>query len=199
MCIQFAKGRCTDGDYCRFAHDLGDLRQQEIVTTEHNVQVTGTDNNDIKFKEDCKDNQHIKNVNMDSEKSNKPDINLRKEVHSSEYEEETAKIDKTPIYDPTQYRYNYLNPFYFYSINNFPIHSSVTINNAMPFFNYITINNNSTNKMPTGEYAEDFAHSSHFNSNNVEEQNHRNFDEENYNFEKGKHKNDSTNDKEERK
>ena len=28
MCIQFAKGKCQDGEYCRFAHEMGDLRVQ---------------------------------------------------------------------------------------------------------------------------------------------------------------------------
>lgn len=34
-------------------------------------------------------------------------------------------------------RYNHLNPFFFYSINNFPIQSYSETHQSMPFFNYI--------------------------------------------------------------
>ena len=172
MCIQFAKGKCKDGDRCRYAHHIDTLRKtnSEEHHGEHGSHVDPSKT--IYFEEDKTDRNDITESKSKNPKHTFNIYNLRKEVHSSDYESD-EKDDKEKFqYNPTQHRYNYLNPFFFYSFNNFPVYYPVTVNHTMPFFNYITINNNSNdnnnNSKPTPpkEYVNE---SNQFNSKSNDE------------------------------
>ena len=170
MCIQFAKGKCKEGDLCRYAHHIDELRK---TNSEEHHEVQGSHVNPSKtiyFEEDKIGHNDITRSRSKNPKHTFNVYNLRKEVHSSDYESE-EKEDKGKFhYDPTQHRYNYLNPFFFYSFNNFPVYYPVTVNHTMPFFNYITINNNGndTNQKPAPPkvYVDE---SSQFNSKSSDE------------------------------
>ena len=45
---------------------------------------------------------------------------------------------------PAKFRYNYINPFFFYTINNFPIQPHSRGNHPVPFFNFTKNNINNT-------------------------------------------------------
>lgn len=143
MCIQFAKGKCKDGELCRYAHNVDELRgdksEKEEQTVETNYQAK-----QIIFEEDNIGNPYdkFKASKLPTSEAHK----LRKVVHSSDYEDEQEEDQSSGQYDPTQHRYNYFNPFFFYSFNNFPVYYPITVNQTMPFFNYISINNHNNDK-----------------------------------------------------
>ena len=168
MCIQYAKGRCQDGSHCRFAHSIDELRQNMDENKTVVDEKVGIHKN-FMFDEDRPSGinkpkpvpvHHKTAINSNS---------LRKVVHSSDYEDEAEAGPTVPEYDPTNHRYNYLNPFFFYSFNNFPVYYPMNMNQTMPFFNYISINNNSNNQPQVNFQYKNSDESSQFNSKSSEE------------------------------
>ena len=169
MCIQYAKGRCTAGAMCRFAHSIDELRTHD---DNHKTVVNEHKPNTVKFAAFEEDKQtHIERPKPPQTKTSTGSNNLRKIVHSSDYEENEELAEHKPVStcDPTHHRYNYLNPFYFYSFNNFPVYYPASINQPLPFFNYISINNNSNNQPNVTIQYKNSEESSQFNSKSSEE------------------------------
>lgn len=164
MCIQFVKGRCQDGSLCRYAHSVDELRKIHDDGYEAKApEPPSHPSKHIVFEEDKVQPNSSRETADPSIKATFNVYNLRKIVHSSDYENEAEEGQKLSQYDPTQHRYNYLNPFFFYSFNNFPIYYPVTVNQTMPFFNYISINNNKEERHPKPGFHKNSDESSQFN------------------------------------
>lgn len=144
MCIQYAKGKCQAGRHCRYAHHASERRKIEssldgsFHSDESRVRKPVYSTH---FDEDLK--SRSPKTREFAQKSRVEDSNkgLRKVVHSSDYEDEAYRENDHHIGATEQHRYNYFNPFYFYSFANFPVYTPVTVNQTMPFYNYISINN----------------------------------------------------------
>lgn len=125
LCIQFEKGMCKSSEHCRYAHGYAELRKlntssdsdekepvKETLTRRNGNNGPCFKNN---FYSECSDSLSV----------------------SSEQSYDELMERKSPMLYPAKFRYNYLNPFYFYTINNFPIQHSVSLNQTVLFFNYI--------------------------------------------------------------
>lgn len=149
MCIENAKGRCKNGDRCRYAHSTDELRRAGEKETDvpANPFNTQPQTRSTVFKEDHSQFGYH-NQKSDSGEQAFTAHKLRKVVHSSDYEEGVEEQPKPSTYDPAQHRYNYLNPFFFYSFNNFPVYYPIIVNQSMPFFNYVCLNNQPSDRHP---------------------------------------------------
>lgn len=164
MCIQYAKGKCKDGDFCRYAHGIDEKRENVGKKNIHKNDEEIHMNAEMMIFDE--DKMITPQINDSSKKYNDNDINnnLRKIVYSSDYDNEGEDQLKSPTYDPTQHRYNYFNPFYFYSFNNFPVYNPMAMNQTMPFFNYVSINNGHVHNNFNKSTFENSENSSQFNS-----------------------------------
>ena len=166
ICIQFTKGKCQDGDFCRYAHGSNDQRRIGSNEERERIDRPLAPQKSAVFDEDKLSHEYREERSAQKKKPTFNVYNLRKIVHSSDYDDEAKDEQKMDQYDPVRHRYNYLNPFYFYSLNNFPVYYPVTINQTMPFFNYISINNSNGANEGSKKISED---SSRFNSKSSDE------------------------------
>lgn len=90
---------------------------------------------------------------------------LNKAINNVDYVKEEVKSCDFVQSNPTEHKYNYLNPLYFYSFNNFPVYYPVTINQSMPFLNYVSINNNQEPRRRSKNRFAEHRHSGQFDSN----------------------------------
>lgn len=127
LCIQFAKGKCKNSKLCRYAHGVDELRK----LTSNSDSVEANEN-------DKKCYQQIEDINNFEKRSFYNDDSVSVS-DVSEISKSDRSREQVPMYNPSKFRYNYLNPFFFYSINNFPVQQYVNTKQTMPFFNYITI------------------------------------------------------------
>lgn len=125
LCIQFEKGLCKGSENCRYAHGCDELKK--LITS-------GDSDETVPIKESLtqqnfNDSPHY-NKNFYSDESDSISV-------SSEQSYFDVEDNRSPMFCPAKFRYNYLNPFYFYTINNFPIQHSVPINQTVPYLNYL--------------------------------------------------------------
>lgn len=148
MCIQFMKGNCRNGDFCRYAHSQKEKRNLESTEEEKS---SGNNERRVKklksgyFKEDiaAKQNSIRKdNDNIDNEITVK---NLRKVVHSSDYENEVDDDSVSQFSSFSNRRYNYLNPFFIFAPNAAPSFCPIKINQTVPLLNFLSINKTDNN------------------------------------------------------
>lgn len=114
---------CKNSEQCRYAHGVSEIRKFK----------TNSDSDDNKEDNNFKSNKKINNSKKLSYSNDSVSLS-----DCSIISDESSYENKNIIQSPAKLRYNYLNPFFFYSINNFPIQNYVNDNTTMPFFNYIT-------------------------------------------------------------
>lgn len=128
LCIQYEKGKCKNSEHCRYAHGAHELRQR----------TPSSDSDDTRTVQHNATAQQIINRRSVEVDSNAYDDSSDSYSDSSSISDsKNKKTDNIVVEGASGVRYNHLNPFFFYSINNFPMQFYVGVHQTMPFFNYI--------------------------------------------------------------
>lgn len=131
LCIQFAKGECQNGEFCRYAHGVVDLRDSQ---SKANCMNKSTVSIRSSHKGSNKSNiSHDSSSSMDDESF----ISAKGSVDMDEQEARPWLVK----HEANNPRYEHLNPFFFYTLNNFPMPQFGNGGQSIPIFNYVTPTN----------------------------------------------------------
>ena len=128
ICKKFEKGLCDRGENCRYAHGVKELRKLE--TTSDSEEFLHP------YKDLIKNNSKYLRKYIGRENNSCNNAYNRRKYSQLRY----ANIHNT-VLSPSNFRYNYLNPFYIFTMSDFPIQSYGDMDQPMPFFNYTIIDN----------------------------------------------------------
>lgn len=138
LCVQFERGGCPNKEHCRYAHGVEELKVREetpqfvpkkAIILPHPDRLDSEDehSSDSSFSSDEEDDK----ASFLSDKEAFMATNGGKQIFKHDMGSWGL------VANPEKFRYNYMNPFYFYSMNNFPVQQFNNGEQTLPIFNYV--------------------------------------------------------------